>query len=159
MEVSAVLRFDPFSDIDSVAKQLLGASAGSPRVPRFMPIDLYKSGDHYVLKADLPGVDPGSVDVDVDNGILTLRAERTAPSDQGVQWITSERFSGKYMRQLSLGEGIDTEGIAATYDNGVLTVTIPVAEKAKPRRIEIGRSSDGPKQVETGGRTEVTSGQ
>ncbi|WP_232821863.1 Hsp20/alpha crystallin family protein [Desertihabitans aurantiacus] len=139
----AVLRFDPFSDFDAITKQLLGMSGDTSRVPRFMPVDLFRAGDHYVLLADLPGVDPGSVDVSVHEGTLTLTAERTARSDEGVQWLTSERFGGKFRRQLSLGEGIDTERISASYDNGVLTVTIPVAERAKPRKIEVLSSSEG----------------
>ena len=143
----AVLRFDPFRDLDRLTEQMLGASAGSARVPRFMPMDLYRSGDHYVLHADLPGVDPGSVDVSVDNGTLTIRAERSARTDESVEWLGSERFTGSYMRQLSLGDGIDTERIAATYENGVLTVTIPVAEKAKPRRIQV-EATGGPSVIE-----------
>jgi HSP20 family protein len=102
-----------------------------------MPMDLCKIDDHYVLTADLPGVDPGSVDVNVDNGTLTISAHRTARSDESVQWLASERFFGKYQRQLSLGEGIDASAISATYENGVLTVTIPMAERAKPRKIEV----------------------
>lgn len=133
----AVLRFDPFHDLDSMTRQLLGAPVGTGRAPRFMPMDLFKAGDHYVLHADLPGVDPGSVDVSVDNGTLTLRAERSLPSDDGVEWVASERFAGTYQRQLSLGEGIDTDGISATYENGVLSLTLPIAERAKPRRIEV----------------------
>jgi len=132
-----VLRFDPFRDLDRMTEQLLGVPAGSARAPRFMPMDLYRSGDHYVLHADLPGVDPGSVDVHVENGTLTIKAERSGRAEQDVQWISSERFTGTFMRQLALGEGLDTDAIAATYANGVLTLTIPVAEKAKPRRIEI----------------------
>jgi HSP20 family protein len=131
-----VLRFDPFRDLDRLTEQVLGVPAGTGRAPRFMPMDLYRSGDHYVLRADLPGVDPGSVDVNVDNGTLTIKAVRSG-HDDNVEWITSERFTGTYMRQLSLGDGIDTENIHASYDNGVLTVTIPVAEKAKPRRVEV----------------------
>lgn len=132
-----MLRFDPFSDLDSVARSLLTNQSGSTRSPRFMPMDLCKIADHYVLTADLPGVDPGSVDVDVDNGTLTISAHRTARSDDSVQWLSNERFFGTYRRQLSLGEGVDAAGIAASYENGVLTVTIPVAEKAKARKIEI----------------------
>jgi HSP20 family protein len=141
-----VLRFDPFRDLDRMTEQLLGASTGSARVPRFMPMDLYRSGDHYVLHADLPGIDPGSVDVHVDNGTLTIRAERSGRTEQDVQWLASERFTGTFQRQLALGEGIDTDAISATYDNGVLSVTIPVAEKAKPRRIEVSGQS-APRQV------------
>ena len=136
-----MLRFDPFSDLDAVTRGLLSSQAGSDRSPRFMPMDLYKVDDHYVLPADLPGVDPASVDVSVDNGTLTLTAHRSARSKNSVQWLTSERFFGTYRRQLSLGEGIDTTRITATYENGVLTVTIPLAERAKPRRIEVSHAA------------------
>ena len=102
-----------------------------------MPMDLYRSGDHYVLHADLPGVDPNSVDVSVDGGIFTVTAQRSERTEDDVQWLSSERFTGGYLRRLSLGQDIDAEHIAATYQNGVLTVTLPVAERAKPRRIEI----------------------
>lgn len=136
-----MLRFDPFGDVDALARGLMtGSLAGSQRTPRFMPLDLYKVDDHYMLIADLPGADPGSIDVDVDNGVLTLSAQRSAPSDSGVQWLTSERFSGTYRRQLTLGDGIDSSGISATYDNGVLSVTIPLAEQAKPRKIAIAHT-------------------
>lgn len=135
-----MLRFDPFSDLDVVTRSWLNNQTGSNRSPRFMPMDLCKIDDHYVLTADLPGVDPGSVDVNVDNGTLTVSAHRTARSEDSAQWLASERFFGKYQRQLSLGDGVDTEAISATYENGVLTVTIPVAERAKPRRIEIAHS-------------------
>ena len=142
-----MLRFDPFSDLDAVTRGLLSSQSGSDRSPRFMPMDLYKVDDHYVLTADLPGVDPGSVDVSVDNGTLTLTAHRSARSEDSVQWLTSERFFGTYRRQLSLGEGIDTSRITATYENGVLTVTIPLAERAKPRRIAISHAA-GSKPIE-----------
>jgi HSP20 family protein len=135
-----VLRFDPFSDIDALTRSLLSSETGSNRSPRFMPMDLYKVDDHYVLTADLPGVDPGSVDVSVDNGTLTLTARRTARSEQSVHWLANERFFGTYRRQVSLGEGIDPSKITATWENGVLNVTIPLAERAKPRRIEVTHS-------------------
>jgi HSP20 family protein len=135
-----VLRFDPFSDLDTLTRGLLTSQTGSNRTPRFMPMDLCKIDDHYLLTADLPGVDPGSVDVDVDSGTLTISAHRTARSEDAVQWLANERFFGTYRRQLSLGEGIDATAISATYENGVLTVTIPVAERAKPRKIEITHS-------------------
>lgn len=137
-----MLRFDPFSDLDAMTRGLLSSQTGSSRTPRFMPMDLYKVGDHYVLTADLPGVDPGSVDVNVDNGTMTLTARRTARSEETVQWLSNERFFGTYRRQLSLGDGIDSEKITATYENGVLTVTIPLAEKAKSRRIEVSHTGD-----------------
>jgi HSP20 family protein len=135
--VVAVLRFDPFSDIDTLTRGLLAGQTGSNRSPRFMPMDLCKIDDHYVLTADLPGVDPGSVDVTVDNGTLTLTAHRSSRSEDSVQWLTNERFFGTYRRQLSLGDDVDPSRIAATYENGVLTVSLPVAEVAKPRRIDV----------------------
>jgi HSP20 family protein len=102
-----------------------------------MPMDLYRSGDHYVLHADLPGVDPGSVDVHVENGTLTIKAQRSERTEEAVQWIASERFTGTFMRQLALGDDIDADKISATYANGVLTLTLPVAEQAKPRRVSV----------------------
>ena len=148
-----MLRFDPFSDLDALTRGLLTSQTGSTRTPRFMPMDLCKIDDHYVLTADLPGVDPGSVDVDIDSGTLTISAHRTARSEDAAQWLANERFFGTYRRQLSLGEGIDAAAISATYENGVLTVTIPLAERAKPRKIEIahsgGRQSIEPTTVDS----------
>ena len=106
-----MLRFDPFSDLDALTRGLLTSQTGSNRTPRFMPMDLCKIDDHYVLTADLPGIDPGSVDVNVDNGTLTISAHRTARSEDSVQWLANERFFGTYRRQLSLGEGIDATAI------------------------------------------------
>jgi len=126
--------YDPFRDLERLANGILDTTR---RGPRQMPMDLYRDGDHYVLAADLPGIDPGSVDVDVDGQLLTIRAERTLPAGEGVKWITRERESGSFLRQLSLGQGIDTDRISARYDNGVLSVTIPVSEKAKPRKVEV----------------------
>jgi HSP20 family protein len=145
--VTTVFRFDPFRDFDRLSEQWLGVPGGNQRVPRFMPMDLYRSGDHYVLHADLPGIDPGSVDVNVENGNLTIRAERSARTEDDVQWLASERFTGSFMRQLTLGEGIDAESISASYHNGVLTVTLPVAERAKPRRISVSET-DRPQTIE-----------
>lgn len=137
-----MLRFDPFSDFDSLTRGLWTGQTGSNRSPRFMPMDLCKIDDHYLLTADLPGVDPGSVDLNVDNGTLTISAHRTPRSDDGVQWLANERFYGTYRRQLSLGEGVDASAISATYENGVLTVTIPLAERAKPRKIEVAHNAN-----------------
>src|SRR5690606_15828265 len=108
-----------------------------------------KAGDHYVLNADLPGVDPGSVDVSVDNGTLTLRAQRSLPSDEDGQGIASARLAGTYLRQVPLGDDVGTDKISATYNNGVLSVTIPMAERAKPRRIEISGGAEQ-KTIEAG---------
>ncbi|WP_019181302.1 Hsp20/alpha crystallin family protein [Microbacterium yannicii] len=125
--------YDPFRDLDRLASSLFDTRRG----PRRMPMDLYRDGDHYVLTADLPGIDPGSVDIDVDGQLLTIRAERTLHSGDDVKWITREREGASFLRQLNLGQGIDTDRISANYNNGVLSVTIPVSEKAKPRKIEV----------------------
>lgn len=137
--------FDPFRELDRMASSLLDQRQG----PRLMPIDLHRDGDHYVLNADLPGIDPGSVDVDVDGQLLTIRAERTPRSIDGVTWLARERSSGSFLRQINLGDGIDTAAISAAYDNGVLSVTIPVSERAKPRKVEVTSSAQ---------RQEVTAG-
>jgi len=137
------MSFDPFSDLD----RLTGALLGSPRGPRFMPVDLYRDKEQYILNADLPGIDPGSVDIDVDGQLLTIRAERTAGSEDGVKWLSQERPYGSYLRQFSLGEGVDAAGISAHYDNGVLSVVIPMGEKAKPRKIEVASSRESVKTL------------
>ena len=105
--------------------------------PRLMPMDLSRTGDSYVLNADLPGIDPASVDINVDGQLLSIRAERPAPSTEGVTYLSRERRTGTFLRRFTLGQNVDTTGITAGYDNGVLTVTVPVAEKAKPRKIEV----------------------
>lgn len=125
--------FDPFGDLDRLASGLTTLRTG----PRNVPVDLVRDGDRYVLHADLPGVDPGSIDIDLDGNLLTIRAERTAANHEGAQWIAQERRSGSYHRQFTLGDGIATEAISATYDNGVLSLVIPLSEKAKPRKIAV----------------------
>jgi len=137
----AVMRFDPFRDFDRLTEQVLGP--GSGRTPRFMPMDVFRQGDHFVLLVDLPGVDADTIDLNVDNDMLTIRAERSGPEGEDLDWILSERYVGSYMRQLTLGDGVDTENITAGYDAGVLTVSIPVAEKAKPRKISVSGGSSG----------------
>lgn len=109
--------------------------------PRLAAVDLYRADDVFTLVVDLPGVDASSIDVDVDGNQLTIRAERTAPSVEGATWLSRERSSGSIVRKLTLGDGIDREAIAADYANGVLTVTIPVSEKAKPRKVEVTSAS------------------
>ncbi len=126
------MKFDPFRELDRVAGALMEHQG-----LRLMPMDLYRDRDHYVLNADLPGIDPGSVDIDVDGQLLTIRAERTLRGEEGVKWLTRERDGGSFLRQLNLGQGVDLEGISARYENGVLSVTIPVSEKAKPRKVQV----------------------
>lgn len=130
------LSFDPFSQLDRFAASVLD----SVRAPRLMPVDLFRDGERYVLHADLPGVDPGSIDVDLDGGQLTLRAQRTAGNQEGVRWLARERGSGSFLRQFTLGDGVDLDGISASYESGVLSVIIPVSERAKPRKIEVESS-------------------
>lgn len=145
-------RFDPFRDMDRLAEQLLGTARNAATIP----IDLYRSGDHFVLHVDLPGVDPGSVDVSVEGRSLTIQARRTAPEDAGdVQWLAHERSVGTYARQLALGDGLALEQIDATYADGVLTLTIPVSERAKPRKIDVARA-DTQQKIEAASEPQTT---
>ena len=112
--------------------------------PRLMPMDLSRDADRYVLNADLPGIDPASVDIDVDGQLLSIRAERPAPATDGVTWIARERSTGTFLRRFTLGQSVDTAGISANYENGVLSVVIPVAEKAKPRKIAVQSAAPAP---------------
>ena len=147
------MKFDPFRELDRMAGALL-----DPRQRlRLMPIDLYREGDHYILNADLPGIDPGSVDVDVDGQLLTIRAERTIHVPDGATWLNRERESGTFLRQLNLGQGINIEGISAKYENGVLSVFIPVSERARPRKIEVSSSYSGDSNVISGESETVSS--
>ncbi|MET0955412.1 MAG: Hsp20/alpha crystallin family protein [Cryobacterium sp.] len=140
------MTFDPFAELDRLTGNLLGTQQG----PKFMPVDLYRDGDRYVLNADMPGLDPGSVDIDIDGQLLSIRARRTADDREGVSWIARERPFGAYLRQFNLGEGIDAENIAAHYDNGVLSVLLPVSERAKPRKIEVQNGSQQQQSVTAG---------
>ena len=124
------MTFDPFGDLDRL-RDVLRTGA------RSVPVDLVRNGDRYLLNADLPGVDPGSIDIDLDGNLLTIRAERTQAMHEGAKWIAQERRGGSYYRQFALGDGIDTESISATYENGVLSLLIPISERAKPRKIQI----------------------
>ena len=105
--------------------------------PRLIPIDIARVEDRYELNADLPGVDPATVDVDVEGQVLTISAERTPRAVDGATWLARERSGGKYLRRLNLGQGIDTASISASYENGVLSVVLPVSEKAKARKVEV----------------------
>jgi HSP20 family protein len=134
--VVMVTRFDPFRDFDRLAERMLHSASDLGQTMRTMPMDLFRTGEHFVLRCDLPGVDPGTIEVGVDGRTLTVRAQRTA-QDQDVEWLTRERATGSFARQLTLGDGLDLEHIEATYADGVLTLTLPVAEQAKPRKIEV----------------------
>jgi HSP20 family protein len=128
-----LMRFDPMRDFDRLAQELTGA-AGAPRA---FPMDAYRRGDDVVLLFDLPGVDPQSIDLTVDQNVLTVRAERQPQAEDGADVLAAERPRGTFLRRVFLGDTLDTERISAEYHNGVLELTIPVSERAKPRKIEV----------------------
>lgn len=125
-------RIDPFTEME----RLLTSALPSARTAAGMPMDLLREGDHYVLSVDLPGVDPGTIDVSVEDRTLTVRAERSARS-ASADWLVRERPSGTFARQLTVGRGLALDKISAAYADGVLSLTIPVSDEAKPRKIEV----------------------
>lgn len=127
---------DPFRDFDRLTSQLLGTS-GTTNRPAVMPMDAWRQGDEFVLEFDLPGVSPESIDIDIERNVVTISAERVRGNGDW-QRLASERTHGQFSRQLVLGDNLDLERIDAAYDNGVLRLVIPVAEKAKPRKIQVG---------------------
>ena len=129
---------DPFRDLDRLTQQLLGTT----NRPAVMPMDAWREGDRFVIEFDLPGVAPDSIDLDVERNVLTVRAERVARNGD---WepLASERPRGAFSRQLVLGDNLDLDRIEAAYADGVLRLVVPVAEKAKPRKIEIAQSGSG----------------
>jgi len=137
-----LVRTDPFRDLDRLTQQVFGTSTR----PAVMPMDAWREGDTFVVEFDLPGVDPESVDLDIERNVLTVRAERPERDVEGEQ-LASERPRGVFSRQLILGDNLDTEQVSAGYDNGVLRLQIPVAEKAKPRKISIRGSSRKPQAI------------
>jgi len=136
MEVDTMLmRTDPFRELDRLTQQVFGANGTLAR-PAVMPMDAWREGDTFHVEFDLPGVNPDSIDLDVERNVVTVKAERPA-RDGDTELIAAERPRGVFSRQLILGDNLDTEHIAASYDTGVLTLLIPVAEQAKPRKIAI----------------------
>ena len=128
---------DPFRDFDRLTQQLFGTT----NRPAVMPMDAWREGDRFVIEFDLPGVARESIDLDVERNVLTVRAERVARNGDW-EMLASERPRGVFSRQLVLGDNLDLEHIEATYEGGVLRLAVPVAEKAKPRKIEISTGSD-----------------
>ena len=131
-----LMRFDPFRDIDRLTQSLWGGEAG--RRMNGMPMDAYRQGENFYVHLDMPGVDPSSIELTVEKNVLTVSAERNRQWGDDIELLVNERQTGTFTRQLFLGETLDAEHIQASCENGVLTITIPVAEKAKPRKVEIG---------------------
>ena len=123
--------FDPFREMDRVLSAMRAPSSAG------MPLDLYRTQDHFVARIDLPGVDPQTIDIDVEERTLTVRAERRIQTEEDMQWLARERATGTFARQLTLGYGVAADKIEADYADGVLSLRIPVAEEAKPRKIEV----------------------
>lgn len=138
-----LMRTDPFREFDRLAQQVLGTTAR----PAAMPMDAWREGDDFVVAFDLPGVTVDSVDIDVEQNVLTVKAERPDLVGEDTELIASERPRGVFSRQLILGDALDTNGVKASYDGGVLTLRIPVAEKAKPRRIEIETAANQRQEI------------
>ncbi len=144
--------YDPFAATNAALRaldQLTGRAGSSTARPLSgMPMDAYRVGDKFVAHFDLPGVDPGSIDLSVEGTTLTISAERSVPRLENAEWTIAERPYGSYTRQLVLGRSLDTDRLEASYHDGVLTVSIPVAEKARARKIEVTRA-DVPAAVES----------
>ena len=133
----ALLRTDPFRDVDRLVQQLWGPVGATTRIWS-MPLDAYRKGDQFLVQIDLPGGRAEDVEVTVEDNVLTLKVDRPAPKlEEGVETLVSERTYGTFSRQLFLGKNLDTSRVEASYEAGVLTLAIPVAEHAKPRRIEV----------------------
>ncbi len=132
-----LMRTDPFREVDRLAEQLWGTQSR----PAVMSMDAWRAGDDFIVEFDLPGIDPDQVDIDVERHVLTVRAER--PSlDGDRELVAAERPRGVFSRQLILGDNLDTEHVGASYNAGVLTLRIPVAEQAKPRKIMISTDDE-----------------
>src|SRR4051812_10695472 len=145
-----LMRSEPFTEVNRLAQQLFGTpQTGTWSRPAAMPADAYRNGDEFVIVFDLPGVDKDAIDIDVERNVLTVRAERR-PVNLGeqAQAQLNERPLGVFSRQMFLGDALDTEHIDATYDNGVLLLRIPIAERAKPRKVTVaGRVHQGDQQA------------
>jgi len=137
-----LMRADPFRDLDRLAQQLLGTTAR----PTPMPMDAWREGEEFVVELDLPGVEPDSIDIDVERNVLTVRAERPQRVEHK-DLVAAERPRGVFSRQLILGDTLDTEQVQASYDAGVLALRIPIAERAKPRKITIAGGTSDPQSI------------
>jgi HSP20 family protein len=141
--MTMLMRTDPFRDIDRMFEQF----AGTANRPAVMHVDAERDGDNFYVYFDLPGVDPGSIELTVERNVLSVKAERQRQQKDGVESVIAERPMGAFSRQLFLGDTLDTEKLEAGYESGVLTLRIPVSDRAKPRRISIGTSGTGRQQI------------
>jgi HSP20 family protein len=143
-----LMRTDPFRELDRLTQQFFGNVPGTWSRPSAMPMDAYRSGDEFVVAFDLPGVDPDAIELDVERNVLTVKAERRPlVSGENVEMQVAERPLGVFSRQLFLGDTLDAEHINASYEAGVLTLRIPIAERAKPRKISISNTDQGRKEL------------
>lgn len=142
-----LMRTDPFRELDRLTQQVFGQGPGTWSRPAAMPMDAYRAGEEFVVVFDLPGVDPDAIELDIERNVLTVKAERRpATTGDDVEMQVAERPLGVFSRQLFLGDTLDTDNIKASYEAGVLTLRIPVAEAAKPRKIAID-SADTRKEI------------
>jgi HSP20 family protein len=128
-----LMRTDPFRDFDRLTESVFGTRAR----PAVMPMTAYREDGHFVVHLDLPGISADSIDLTVEQNVLTVHAERRVPESEGTERVVDERSYGVFSRQLFLGETLDSDKLTASYEAGVLTLRIPIAEKAKPRKVEI----------------------
>jgi HSP20 family protein len=143
-----LMRTDPFRELDRLTQQVFGNNAGTWSRPTAMPMDAYRSGETFVVAFDLPGVDPDAIELDVERNVLTVKAERRpVPTGEHVEMQVAERPLGVFSRQLFLGDTLDADRIDASYEAGVLTLRIPIAERAKPRKIAIANTDVEQRQV------------
>ncbi|GAB2748815.1 Hsp20/alpha crystallin family protein [Amycolatopsis magusensis] len=144
-----LMRTDPFRDLDRLTQQMLGTAAGTWSKPAAMPMDAYRAGEEFVVMFDLPGVDPDGIELGIERNVLTVKAERRpAKTDGDVEMQVAERPLGVFSRQLFLGDSLDTERVHADYEAGVLTLRIPIAEQAKPRKIAISSRGSDRKEIQ-----------
>jgi len=143
-----LMRTDPFRELDRLTQQVFGNSTGTWSRPTAMPMDAYRVGDEFVVAFDLPGVSPDAIELDVERNVLTVKAERRPTHEtEHVEMQVAERPLGMFSRQLFLGDTLDADRIDASYEAGVLTLRIPIAEKAKPRKISIANADSGHRQI------------
>jgi HSP20 family protein len=141
-----LMRFDPFRDLDRLTEQAFG------RGPRALPMEAFRRDDEFVVALDVPGIDPDDVDVTVEHNVVSVQARRRPLHTDGDELVIDERPQGEFSRQLFLGDNLDSAKLSANVDRGVLTITVPVAESSKPRRVEIGHDTTERRTIETGSR-------